>query len=201
MPIKTRFEEKSVELYRSPLETIALILVAEALLGAGIYFSATNIEGNGRYVFVVVFGFFFLVLLSGLLPAINRFRCSNRELAGGASKLGFIVPATTTGLAEIRPPIVYEWTQIRKVIFVDRVIERMDGTTISFNRLLVLFDDLKLPENLLFGYVKLQLKLEDGGYYQLFSVPKARKADIAHKLRELAPDTVPIDELKRYEIS
>ena len=118
----------------------------------------------------------------------------------GATNIGLLVPAATTTLTKPRPPTLYEWNQIRKVLFVDKLIEHQDGKTISWNRVLVLSDDLRLPKNFLFQFVRSQYKMKEGGFYQAFSFPKKRKADIARKLRELAPRTVSVVELNQHEI-
>lgn len=205
MRTKVRLESERLEIYVSSVPMAASLVVLEVVLGAAIFYFVTNPKvaaqiAAGRYIFITVLGFFFLALASGLLPLINAARHGGRQLLWGATGFGLLVPAPTTTFTTARPPTLYEWKQIRRVLFVNKLIEHYDGTNISWNRVLVLSDDLKFPKNFLFQFVESQYKTKDGGFYQALNFPKGKKADIVRKLRELAPEAVSVEELNQHEI-
>lgn len=206
MRAKARFERERLEIYVPSIEMIVGLAILEVAVGAAIFYFATNDVpaadiASGRYIFIAVLGFFFLVLAAGFLPLLNSARHEGRQLIWGATNLGLLVPAAATTFTKTRPPILYEWSQITRMLFVDKLIEHeYDGINISWNRVIVLSDDLKLPKNFLFQFVKSQYKAKQGGFYQVLTFPKVKKANIVCKLRELVPETVSVEELNQYEI-
>ncbi|WP_416398904.1 hypothetical protein [Allohahella sp. A8] len=195
-----KLEEDRIEVYQSSTASMVLLICIEVALGFAIYYFAAVATIGGNYVFIVVLVFFFLAIASGLTPLINNIRRGNSNLVWGADSRGFFVPATTTTFSEYRPPTVYHWSQIKRAIVVKKLIQQIDGTSVSFNQLIVILDDLQCPENLLFKYVELQYQLREGGYYQVLRFPEAHRAAIVCKLREFASSEVSIEELKQYEI-
>lgn len=201
--MKVKYEENLVEISESAIEKIAILLILEPLLASGVYYFATNDqEGKGRYLFVVVLSFFFLALATGLLPLINQIRSNGTKLMVWAvTGIGFLTPARTTTYTTYRPPVVYAWSQVKSILFVNKLIEHdIEGRSVSSNRCVVILADINLQDNWLDRMKQSKSRMEDGTNYLIFSFPKTEKENIIRNIKELAPCSVSIQKFAHYEI-
>lgn len=185
-----KFEQQGIEVSQSSLVMIAVLCVIEAALVAGIYFLAESAEGAEKYIFLCVAIFFFIALALGLLPLVNNALSGKGLLMWSATVTGLLVPATTSGLATTKPPLFYSWSDIDKIVFVDELTEHSDDNAVSWNRLLIFFNN------------KIELgSLQNGcGSCKILDYPKKYKVQIHQQLTALAPKVIRIQLLNKYHI-
>ena len=135
-----------------------------------------------------------------MLPLINSALSGNGQLMWGATVAGVLVPATTTHLTTLKPPLLYQWSDIGKIIFVDELTEYSDNKAISWNRLLILFNKKSQSESLQEKLVEFVQELNGSSGYKIVDYPKKYKAQIHQKLTVLAPNTTVIELLNKYEV-
>ena len=170
-----------VEVFDTSIFKLIIVLIVEILLGIGLCFIYAIDDGFGRNILLAGFGFFFLVLPTSILPMLKNARKENRELCWAANKIGFLMPEVTAKWTEHKPPVLYDWSKVKGIIFAHKLVYYPDNTrTTANNALIVNIEELELnyPRSLnpVTRYVKDLYRLKDGSYYQVFWYPKSKKA-------------------------
>ncbi len=200
---KVDFAPDRFEVYVSSAQTLVFALFIEALLLGAIYIFTVRVRD---YVFIVVLSFFFLAIASGILPMIRSIRDGNRTPVWGASRAGIEVPAQTTTWTSSRPPVVHDWDSIKKIVFVGRfTYPSIEGRATTSHALVAIFKVSQPVEHELAQanpFRKLWKRKPEGSgeRFRFLPYPRKLREEILEQLRDLAPDSVHIEELQRYEI-
>jgi len=200
MTTKLAVEADRFDVYVPPILTLVVALVFEAFLLGAIYFFWTGVK---NYSFLTVLGFFFLAIASGFWPMIANIRSGKKSPIWSASRVGLEFPARTTTWTKMRPPIVYEWSRIKKFMVVGKLtFQSSDGNAKASDALVVIFNELQSEhesaQQSLFQ--KLVDKAAGSKRHRILACPKKFKPDVLKKLRELAPHSIRIEEVATYDL-
>lgn len=201
--IKVKYEENLVEISESAITKLLVLLIIMPILATLIYMvESYSPFGNEKYIFIVVLSFFFVLITLSLLPLINYIRHQGtRLMVWSVSKAGVIIADKLSTLTEYRQPITFPWSDIKTILFVDKlVIKDIEGTSVYYRQFIVILTNKKFGDTWLKMSRNSISKMDDDTHYLTFTLPKPEKNNIIKYIKQIVPDSVLIQEKTNYEI-
>lgn len=201
--MQVKLEENLVEISESALTKLIGILILIPILSTIIYsVEKYSSFGNEKYIFIVVLSFLLIVILSSLLPLINHIRHNGTTLmAWAVNNSGILVADGLSNLKEYKPPVTFHWSDIKNILFVDRlVLKEIDGSNICYRQFIVILNNKKFGDTLFNMSRNSISKMPDDTHYVMLTLPKPEAETIIKNISRIASNHAPIQRLSNYEI-